>query len=471
MSRVEEFLNGPTERRVLAALVTDKVTLARVVPHWDGRLFESPWANVVAGWCVDYYRRCGAAPGRDVESLYESWSETHPDEATVKLVDQFLRETSGEHDRDGVRNSEYLIDLSGKHFNTVRLTRLAESVQANISAGKLARAEQQVTEYRRAELGAGAGIDVFTDREVLDSAFTGDYAHPLVEYGGGLRKFLGNTLCREGFVAFCAPEKTGKSWWLLDIALSAVEQGRRVAFFECGDMGLSSVIRRIAVRLTGIPFTSPDGRWPYTVRVPTSIQRPDKGELAPVEYEDQTFDQAITRDEAWAAFEDYQRRTVRSNQSRFKLSCHANFSVSVPAIRSVLDSWIQSGWIPDVVVIDYADILELPKGKERRDQINDSWMLLRRLSQELHVLVVTATQANRESYSQTSIDRRHVSEEKRKLAHVTAMISINMTGKEKEAQVYRLGHMVRREGDYKPLKHVYCASCLALARPVVVSVF
>ncbi len=54
-----EERDGSVERRILIALVTDRVVLARVASkwNWDGGLFASKWSNLVAGWCVDYHRR------------------------------------------------------------------------------------------------------------------------------------------------------------------------------------------------------------------------------------------------------------------------------------------------------------------------------------------------------------------------------------------------------------------------------
>ncbi len=467
--KVEELRNGSQERRVLSGMITDKTVLGRVVGQWDGKLFESRWANIVGGWCVDYHKRLSAAPGRAVESLFDDWSNTQPDDATVKLVDRFLAEMSADYDRNGdALNSEYLIDLAGKHFNAVREARLAESIQTHLASGK--NSEQLINDYRRVELGVGSAIDVLEDKAALYAAFDADTNRPLVPYRDDLGTFFGRTFCREGFVSFMAPEKVGKSYWLLDVAYTAVKDRKKVAFFEVGDLGREEMIKRIAVRVTGTPELSPNGKWPCEVRKPTAIRRPKKEDpIAPVEYEDLTFKRAITADETWEAYEEFKRGFIKSKRVFWKMSNHPNFTIDVPGIRSIIDGWIQNNWIPDVVIIDYADILALPKGKDRRDQINDNWMQLRRMSQELHCLVVTATQTNRESYDKTIADRRHVSEDKRKLAHVTAMVSINTSGKEKDAQIFRLNYAVRRKGHYSPGRSVFCASCLALSQPAVVA--
>ena len=46
--------------------------------------------------------------------------------------------------------------------------------------------------------------------------------------------------------------------------------------------------------------------------------------------------------------------------------------------------------IPDVIIVDYADILapEDTRQSEKRHQVDETWKALRRLSQEWHALVI-----------------------------------------------------------------------------------
>lgn len=298
----------------------------------------------------------------------------------------------------------------------------------------------------------------------------------IVHYEGALGKFFRNSLKRGRFVAFMGPEKSTKSYHLQNLAYLALTQRRRVAFFEVGDMTEEEVKTRLYVRAARHPDESPTGKWPCTIRYPTAIHAPaedDQGGIATADFEDRQFDQPLDGALAWEVCEKLMKNRVKSKNQYFWLSCHPAGTIGIPGIRSILEGWeLQDGWTPDVVFIDYADLLESSdKRADRRDQINDVWKEMRALSMSLNCLLVTATQADADSYEKRTLSRRNFSEDKRKLAHVTGMVGINMLAEEKENDVARLNWIVRRKGKYSSRRCVHVASCLALANPCVVSTF
>ena len=155
-----------------------------------------------------------------------------------------------------------------------------------------------------------------------------------------------------------------------------------------------------------------------------------------------------------------------------RLSCHPNSSLTVGGIRAILQNWERTGWVPDVIVIDYADILAPPHGiADTRDQINSTWKQLRALSQSTHSLVVTATQADAASYNTNTIGRANFSEDKRKLAHVTGLVGLNANSDEKECGILRLNWIVLRESAFTETQCVHVAGCLEIGNPAVKSTF
>ena len=287
-----------------------------------------------------------------------------------------------------------------------------------------------------------------------------------MEYNGALQSFFRNSLSRDALVAFLGPEKRGKSWWLQDVAYRALLQRRRVAMFEVGDMSRKQWLSRMAIRATRKPFT------PRKVNYPTGITLNDDGKHATPSYEVKSFEDAMTLGQAQAAASAIMQRKVKSEESHFRLSVHPNGTLSVAGLRGIIEGWARDGWMPDVVVIDYADILAPPEGAGKMDvrhQINETWKELRALSQQLHCLVVTATQANAASYDTYVVTRRNFSEDKRKLAHVTGMIGLNMQGPDFVNKVIRLNWVALREDEYDEHQCWHCATCLPLANPAVVS--
>ena len=163
---------------------------------------------------------------------------------------------------------------------------------------------------------------------------------------------------------------------------------------------------------------------------------------------------------------------IKSDDTYFRLSTHPNGMLSALDIRSTLTEWARQGWVPDVVCIDYADLLAPMYGHmDSRDQINATWKMLRAISQIFHCLVCTATQADAQSYNGTTITRKNFSNDKRILAHATGIVGVNVADYEKKSGIRRYNWVVGREFGFSESKFVHIAGCLALANPCVRSTF
>lgn len=449
------------ERRILIGMVVDRGLLARVSPRWEGELFRSRWANLIGGWCVTFYQKYGKAPNKTVQSLFDSWAAKNGDNETIELVDKFLSSLSNEYaqlKRDS--NTEYLIDLAARYFNRIKLSRLTEAVSEDLEAGDVDKAQKRVATYGRVEMGKGGAVEPLKDKEALRRAFESK-REPLIKYPGALGTFFSDSLERDGFVAFMGAEKKGKTWWLLDIAWRAVLQNRRVAFFEVGDMSESQIMLRFASRAAKRPVKA------GTVKYPTYLEVGDNG--PEVTHKDKIYAKPLRWQRAWKACEEITKTT---DGTLLRLSVHPNSSLSVLGVKAILADWEREGWVPDVVVIDYADILDPPiRSAESRDQTNATWKQLRSLSQDKHCLVITATQANAASYRAETVDRSNFSEDKRKLAHVTGMVGINVSTQEKRDGLCRLNWVVLRESEFMDDQCVYVAGCLGLGNPAIKSSF
>lgn len=462
--RIEQR-SAADERKVLIGMILDRQVLSRVASQWvQPGLFRTGWCNLVGQWAVDYLTQYDAPPTRDIETLYDSWAQKHDDKATIQLVGGFLDSLSEEYEQASTLNPEYLIDLAGRHFNLVRLERLVDDVQAETSAGRLDKALERVGGWNRLELGTGAGVDVLGDMEAIREAFE-TKSEPLIEFPGALGEFFGTTLERDGFIGFMGPDKRGKSFWLAEIAYRALLARRRVAFFEAGDLSQHQILRRLMCRVSRLPL---EGN--VTLSYPREISREKGSGSATVEAEDRYFESPLSWQQAWKAAQELMTKRVKSRDTLWKLSCHPNSTLTMNGLRSILAGWEREGWTPDVVIIDYADILgtDFPKLDERH-QINKAWQQMRALSQSLHCLVVTASQTDSDAYKRNIITRTNFSEDKRKLAHVTGMIGLNQTPEEKDQGITRLNWVVRREGGFSETLCVHVAGHLGLANPAILS--
>lgn len=457
------------ERTILTAMIVETSVLGRISAKWTRQgLFRSEWSNLVGSWCVHFYRKFDKAPQKAIQGLYHRWAEKSPNKETVAMVEKFL--TSLSSDYKALKkdiNPEFTIDIASRFFNRVRLEKLQASIESDLELGEVDKATKMVEDFHTIEMGMGSTVEVLTDKEALRSAFD-EAIEGLIEYPGALGRFMSNHFQRDSFIAFLGPEKRGKSFWLLDVAWRALEQRRKVAYFVLGDMSQSQVQMRLGTRAAKIPVNSR-----FSIPFPVNIKPPKTRQgSARVGFESRIYKNSLSWQRAWKAYQDVLTNKVRSKQSYLRLCVYPPGGISVSGIDEQIKIWSQDGWVPDIIVLDYADNLDMPEGgDDPRNQNNAAWKRMRKLSQDWHACVVTATQANAASVDSYVITRRNFSEDKRKLAHVTGMIGLNQTADEKALGVYRLNWVLRREGDYSESKCVHVAGCLALANPALLSTF
>jgi hypothetical protein len=176
---------------------------------------------------------------------------------------------------------------------------------------------------------------------------------------------------------------------------------------------------------------------------------------------------------AWKTAEKLQRRWDERNN--FKLLTFPNETFTMRDLQNCLDNLEnKDNFIPDVIIIDYADLFLADKDCRRmefRHQQNKLWQRLRKLSQERHSLVITATQAAASSYDKPLLTMNDFSEARTKMDHVTAMYALNQTPREKQIGIIRIGPIVVREDDFDTLKNVNVLQRLQIGRPYLGSFY
>lgn len=459
----KKVINSNDERQILIGMIVDSGVLGKIAFRWQRKMFRSDWANHVGQMCVDYYNKYGKAPQKSIEGLFRRFaSKRDEDDKTVEVVDKFLLSLNGEYEQLKEINPDFVIDMAKTYLNRVRLERLAEEVQDLIDGNDIDKADALISNHHRLELGMGSFVDVLTDKSAIQTSLEA-IEEPLFKYPGALGDFFGYAMARDSFIAFTGPEKRGKTFWLLDVAWRAMTERRKVVFFAVGDMSQDQMMHRFVQRGARMPLR------PWEYDYPIEITHDYDAPYAEVVTKVKKQEHDLTSSKAAARLQRV-HTSLRSNTSLLKLSCWPNDTINVAGIRDELAMLERDGWVADVIVIDYADILAPPAGvTEFRHQQNKTWQQLRALSQDKHALVVTATQSDAKSYNVRTVTRSNFSEDKRKLAHATGVVGLNQMPEEKDQRVMRLNWVVRRNAYANEYQCVYVAGCLDIANPAVCS--
>jgi hypothetical protein len=474
-----ESFDSINERLFLNSLMVDPTVLAHFTTVTNGKvMLPSPSGKHLGRICIDYFNRHQKPPGYSLmASLLEAWAKTK-DETTVDMVGTLINSLQDEFEQAAPANVNHVLDIGKQLCNRVAMESLSKKMTGAIETGKLEDGLTAIEGFRRISIGLGSGSNVFTEKKTRSKALTKERNEALISYPDGLGRFFGSSLRRGAFVSILAPEKTGKTAWLVDMAYRAVTQRVKAAYFSVGDEDEDDINERMLVRACEHPTYSDRG-WPLTLRYPMSIDKPlrtKEGKIytAAVDYEDKTFTEALTLEKANRTMDEIQKKRVRSDDSYFRVASFASLSINVGGITNTIRSWELTGWLPDVVIIDMPDNLEPETsfGRDgRREQIITTWKKLRSLSQApYYFLVVVATQSDAAGYSKRLLDRNNFSDSKTKLAEVTGMFGLNVYDKEKSLGITRLNWIVRRKGDFTSKRVCHVAGSLALANPAIVSV-
>lgn len=499
----DEFI----ERRIITGLIVSTEYIREISKVWESRFLESTTARLLSSWCLEYFQQYQRAPGKDIEGIYTARMNTLSKEQVEDIAD-ILDGLSREYEREQF-NFQYLLDQTYEYFKKQNLRLFVENIKAGLDSGEIVEAEKLACSYRTIEAEQANAIDPFTSADKIREAFA-ERQKPLIRFGKAFGKFINQELTRDAFVAFLAPEKRGKTWMLLEIAMRANRSGCNVAFFQAGDMSEKQYILRQCVYLTKKSYQEKycDELWiPVLDCLKNQLDTCDREEReCPFgifeQGEERNYDALI---EAYKNNPDYvvcrncdefegtpwltprlsvpvltwkeaykaARKWRRRYKKRFKLSTYANETLTVSEINMLLDTWEkEEGFVPDVILIDYADLLAADPDVRRldfRNRQNVIWQRLRALSQKRHCLVVTATQAAASAYGKQLITLADFSEDKRKYAHVTAMYGLNQTDEEKRIGVMRINQLVVREDDFSVTRPVHVLQRLQIGRPVLES--
>jgi len=123
---------------------------------------------------------------------------------------------------------------------------------------------------------------------------------------------------------------------------------------------------------------------------------------------------------------------------------YPRFSAGISDMKRDLAILEQEGFIPDIIITDYADIFKLDTKGDKRNQIDDVWKGLAAMAAERHCIVITASQGNRGSLNKDDMGQEDLAEWIGKLAHVDVFLGLNQTRKEKKEKLIRVGVLVHR---------------------------
>lgn len=422
------------EQVLVTSMVVSTEFLNKIEPVLEVRFFDSPYAKLVATWVLEFHKATKKAPGANISQIYQ---RKCPDltEEDGEMVGKFLTSISEKHSQQESFNVQYAYDNAVRWLKLQSAKRLLEKLSSAVSEGNTLNTEKIIGDYRRIKTMSSVGVDVTKNACALFDAINSQ-DELLFEFSGDLGKVIG-PVNRGAFLAFGAPPKRGKSWMLYHTAQRAMQSGLKVVFVSL-EMTEKQSLRRLWQMICGAPIRT--GSYVRSL----FVEGDDGWRIEASSRKYRGLDEWTKQE-----IEEAQRKAiVNSRGGQIKLFTFPTRSFSVADLLVLVENLENyDNWIPDVIVVDYADIMKSgSQDKDERNKLNEIWLALRGLAQLRHIAVVSASQSGRETLKGKDNQASDVSEDIRKIAHVSGFATLNQTSEEKAVGIMRVSCDIRRDG-------------------------
>lgn len=441
------------ERNLIIGLITSNKLAREIIPIFDHKLLQSPYAKIISRWIVEYWYEYEKVPEKDIQEIYNHKRHKINNEEELELVSSFLEKLN--EDWQKITNIDYIIKQSIKYLKKQSLKKLKEKLEACIEDENFLDAESLIANYKRIEQKSIEGVSILTDCEKIKNSFI-EKNDKLFRLPGCLGEITGDFL-RGDLVAFLSVMGRGKTWWQIYLSIVSMYYGYRVIFFSL-EMPINQIVRRFWQAIKS---------------------RPRKDKEIEIPYFSKIDDKYIIKSKK-VKFDGIDVNTIEDDQKTFKkyfrngdikiISLPAN-SATVNDISMHIDNMeYYNNYIPDIIIIDYADIIVSDNNRmEYRHTIDNIWKGLRRLAQDRNSLVASASQGTRAGFTR-DVGEGDIAEDIRKLAHVSKMIAINQNQEEYKKSVVRISQLKERDGRRDWRKAVVLQN-LSCGRPYLDSKF
>ena len=446
------------ETRLVGNLVMSTELLNNTYTIIDPTLFESNLSRIVVGWVLDFYKRTEQAPKKAIGDIFLQ-RRRELTEADAVLVQEYLKNAS---DNWVPNNLDYTKDSLVAYMQERSLNRLTSQLQSKIVSRDIKGANGLIADYIKPDTYNDKSLDILNDADFISKSLNTKETELFV-LNNDLGKVMG-TFNRDDFVAFLAPPKRGKTWWLMYLALNSYLQGNNTLFISL-EMTPEQMARRFWQMISG---QSRRGELVDSCRFIFTGSREciDDVQIQTTQMDDNVDVIKKLQDTIKGPAEQFAELNGRP-KPRLLLRNYPTGSLSLRDLKAELKNMeVYEHFVPDTIIIDYADIMKTSAGgKDKRFALDDLWLGLRGLNLETHTCLVTASQSGRATVTgEKDADESDIAEAVSKLNHVTKMITINQNKTDKKRGIYRLNCNTTRDGGVV-FDTAVVISCLAIGRP------
>ena len=419
------------EKELLIGLIVSDEFIKQIVPIMQVQYLQASSSRTIASWCIEYYEEYKCAPKELIQDIYIQKKKSIKEE-DADIIAKVLSHVSSVYESKNKYNVEYTMHNSEIYLRERRITLLQESLEREISSGRVDKAENLLLTYNKVSRVERRETNIWKNKNIVSSIFDKEH-NELFRMPGALGELMGYSK-RGNLYSYGGVAKRGKTRWLAQTANIAAMQHCNTLLIEIEmtEEEISEIVLNHLVRKPAIDKVS---RIPYF------------GEENEILYKDVVFEARTERD--------MNRWQTRSDAmcAPFHLLARNPSDATKDRIEEEITALeYHYGFVPDVIVLDYANMMDA-KGHDQRDKINNIWLGLKDWAKKYNCALWTASHLNSDALTKDG-DAVHVGEDRRILHHVSGMFILNQTEEEKRSGIMRIKATATRFSEYSSLDEV-----------------
>ncbi len=375
--------------KLLSALFKDKPFLQQITDILDSNYFESDANKWVVKSVADYFSEYKTSPTLDVMKV--KIDEIDNDVLKASVIDT-LKEVVRNLDADDI---DFVKDESIKFCKNQKLkSAIVDSVQL------LQRGDYDQIKFRVDEaMKAGTDRDIGHEYNIhIDERFSETTRQTTSTGWEAIDQLMDGGLGPGELGVFVAPAGIGKSWGLVNVAANAVKDGKTVVHYTLELNGAYVGLRFDSV-FTGIAAQN------------------------------------------LKFYQDDIKEKVAELKGDLVIKYFPTKTATVNSLKAHLDRCSMLSKKPDLVIVDYADLLR-GTGKEIRHELGNIYEDLRGMAGEYEIPIWTASQANRSALDDDVIGAEKIAESYSKIMTADFVISLSRKIEDKIAGTGRF-HVIK----------------------------
>lgn len=375
--------------------------------------------------CYNFYDVVGQAPGDHLHDELTKFLDGRDKEEKEFYVTYLTK--IQEMDPP---NKDYILSRIHKFIQAVEFEDAAIRFIDVAKSGDFEKARQIMQKALRVGIqGEDDGFDLLNDYPIhLNPEKINEYLMPIgIDL---IDERLSRGLRRTDFVCIVGGFKGKKSWGCVNLGAVALEHGLKVLHIT-HELSKEDTAARYFMNIGML--TDRDG-----------VER--------IEFEN--YDQEGNRTETWEEEVDTiynlskvvkSRDAIARMGGQLLIKKYDMGRCTMGEINRYLD-WLETykGFIPDVIINDYIEKMFIPSGERRNDAINDMYIESKAIADERKLLMITASQVNRQALSKAVMDQSDTAEDIRKVGNVDLMLAISQSKKQHQSNVMQAWVLANR---------------------------